>query len=423
MASTQNVGWTSRWTFILAATGSAVGLGNIWKFPYITGENGGGAFVILYLGCLLLLGVPIMIAEVMLGRKGQANPIKAMQNNNRAVNAHKGWTVIGMMGVSAGLLILMYYSVVAGWSLQYVYESFAGQHVGMTSESVGANFSSLTGAFGTQLALHSAFMVLVAGVVVGGVTNGIGKAVEYLMPALFIMLIVLLGYSFSQGDFAAGFNFLLSVDFSKVTGNSVLIALGQAFFTLSLGMGSIMAYGAYMPKDASIPKTVVMIALLDSAVALIAGLAIFPIVFANGMEPASGPGLMFITLPVAFGNIWGGAVFGGIFFLLVAVAALSSAISLLEPGIAWLEQSGLSRRNATLILGFLCWAGGIGSIYSSEIFDMLDNITSKRLSWPSYSRFFNALKTESLSTTVPALWAKKLRKENKLEDSSISFPR
>ncbi|WP_372749561.1 sodium-dependent transporter [Litorivivens sp.] len=368
--------WTKRWTFILAATGSAVGLGNIWKFPYITGEYGGGAFVLIYLACILLVGVPVMIAEVMLGRSTRANPVDAMLILTERENAPKLWSIVGIGGVIGGLLILMFYSVVAGWALDYSWQSLTAQYDGLPAPAIEANFDDVAGSFARQWGWQSLFVLLTGGVIAAGVTGGIGRAVEILMPLLIVFLLILLGYSWATGDFITSLKFMFTPDFSKLTTEAVLVALGHAFFTLSLGMGAIMAYGAYMPGEHSIGKTVITIGFLDTAIALIAGMAIFPLVFANNLEPSSGPGLMFVSLPIAFAHMPGGMVFGSIFFILVSIAALSSSISLIEPGVAWLERHGIHRKVGTTGAALIGWLGGIGCIYSSDFFNSLDHITA-----------------------------------------------
>ncbi len=368
--------WHSRWTYILATTGAAVGLGNIWKFPYIAGENGGGAFVLMYLVCILLLGIPIMIAEVLLGRKGRANPIHAMIKHARTVDASKGWSFIGIMGVAAGLMILMYYSVVAGWALDYVWQSATGAYMDKSPQDIAAGFGVLADDNQRQLTWHSLFLLLTCIIVGLGVTQGIGNAVNILMPLLFLLLLGLLVYAYQHGDFNRALDFMFSPDFSKLTGKSVLIAMGHAFFTLSLGMGTVMIYGSYMPQEGSIPGAVVTVGFLDTAIALVAGMTIFPLVFASGLEPGSGPGLLFESIPIAFSGMWNGVIFGTGFFILVSIAALSSAISLIEPGVAWLEQLGIKRIVATLGLAVLVWVGGFASIYEGSVFDTLDYVTA-----------------------------------------------
>lgn len=371
--------WANRWTFILAATGSAVGLGNIWKFPYITGENGGGAFVLVYLVCIALVGIPVMMAEVLIGRRGRMSPINSMRYVTSEAGLHGAWTGIGWMGVLAGLMIMAFYSVVAGWALNYVFATGVGAFGGADGTAANDAFGELLANPHRQLAFHTLFTVMTLGVVAAGVTRGLGMVARVLMPFLFIVLVVLLGYGIVKGDFVAGFSFLFDFKFDKLSWAGVLVALGHAFFTLSLGMGAIMAYGAYMPDHASVGRTIITVGILDTVVALVAGLAIFPIVFATpGLEASSGPGLMFVSLPVAFGNMAGGQVFGTLFFILVSVAAWSSAVSLIEPGVAWLvESKRFNRFSATLLLATLAWGGGVASIYASVVFDTLDFLTSQ----------------------------------------------
>lgn len=384
--------WTKRWTFVLAASGSAVGLGNIWKFPYITGENGGSAFVLIYLACILLIGIPIMIAETMLGRRGRKSPIHTMRDMVTASNASGIWLIVGIMGTLAGVLILSYYSVIAGWALAYIPKLASGEFNGATGALANSIFGGEQGflsQYYTLIFWHSLFTIITVYVVAQGIEAGLERAVRFLMPALVVLLLVLLVYSAMEGAFAQGVAFLFTFDASKLSWNSALVALGHAFFTLSLGMGSIMAYGAYMPKEDSITKTITIIAVLDTGIALVAGLVIFPLVFAHGLEPSAGPGLMFISLPLAFGHITGGQLFGALFFTLVAFAAWTSAIALIEPGVAWLiERFGFSRRKAALTLGGSAWALGLGSVFSFNIwqhyklmgmftvFDGLDFLTS-----------------------------------------------
>lgn len=361
--------WSSRFAFILAATGSAVGLGNIWKFPYITGENGGGAFVLVYLLCVLLIGIPIMMAETMLGRRSRQNPINTMVTLSEEAGADKNWHYLGWMGVIAGFLILSYYSVIAGWASAYVLKAFTGSFFGADATTIKGLFDNFM-ASPIQLTFwHSLFMLATMLVVVRGVNTGLEKAVRFLMPSLFVLLILMVAYAMTFDDYYdKGIKFLFTPDFSKLTANGVLTAMGHAFFTLSLGMGAIMIYGSYLPKDVSIAKTAILIAGTDTAVALLAGIAIFPIVFAAGLEPASGPGLIFQTLPIAFGNMTGGWLFGILFFVMLVFAALSSSISLIEPAVAWLiENKDMSREQACIRSGLVTWLLGLGTIFSFNI--------------------------------------------------------
>ncbi len=360
--------WSSRWVFVLAAAGSAVGLGNIWKFPYIAGENGGGAFVLVYLLCIALVGIPIMMAEVLLGRRGRRSPINTLRFLTQEGHHHPAWEYLGWAGVVAGFLILSYYSVIAGWALSYLVWHITGTFQGIDAAGAQQFFADLTGSPERLLAWHTIFMVMTTLVVARGVRSGLEQAVRVMMPALFVLLLVLVGYAATTGHFGEGLAFLFTPDFHRLSGNSVLIALGHAFFTLSLGMGAIMVYGSYMPHGASISRSTLMIAGADTLVALLAGMAIFPVVFANGLEPGAGPGLLFQTLPLAFGQMPWGSLFGALFFLLVTFAAWTSAISLVEPTVAWLvENHGFTRAWAALATGLAAWVLGLATIFSFNI--------------------------------------------------------
>jgi NSS family neurotransmitter:Na+ symporter len=380
--------WSTRMAFILAATGSAVGLGNIWKFPYITGENGGGAFVLVYLFCIFLIGIPVMMAEILLGRRGRQSPINTMRTLATEENLTAFWKYLGWMGVLAGFLILSYYSVIAGWALAYIFRSASGMFTGATAVEAQNIFSELIADPERLLAWHTIFIIMTTIVVARGVRSGLEKAVRYLMPLLIAILLLLLGYAMSEGAFQQGLHFLFDPDFSKLTGTAILTAMGHSFFTLSLGMGAIMVYGSYLPKKTSITKVTIIVAMADTAVALIAGMAIFPIVFANGLEPAAGPGLIFQTLPIAFGQMPGGDFFGPLFFVLLVFAAWTSAISLIEPAVAWLvENHGQTRIYASVVVGMVTWFMGLVTVFSFNIwadfkiwgltpFDILDKLTS-----------------------------------------------
>lgn len=361
--------WSSRLMFILAAAGSAVGLGNIWRFPYVAGENGGAAFVLAYLVCIALMGLPIMVAEITLGRAGRKSPINSMQDLVRRSGAWRGWQAVGWLGALAGFLILSFYAVIAGWAVAYLFEMASGAFVGQDAAYASATFTELTGNVWTVVGWHTLFMALTVFIAARGVGAGLEMTVKYLMPTLFVLLILLvLWAATSSGHFMEGLDFLFAFKADQFSANSILMAMGQAFFTLSLGMGAIMAYGAYLPKSASIGSSAATIAVLDTLVALLAGMVIFPIVFANGLEPSAGPGLMFITLPLAFGQMAGGQIFGTLFFLLVVFAAITSAISLVEPAIAWLvERLDFSRVAAALLVGGLGWLCGLGSAFSFNI--------------------------------------------------------
>ncbi|MEN8712498.1 MAG: sodium-dependent transporter [Arenicellales bacterium] len=386
--------WSNRWAFILAATGSAVGLGNIWKFPYIAGEYGGGAFVLIYLFCVALIGIPIMMAEVMLGRRGRQSPINTMRTLAKEEGRHGIWSWIGWMGVLAGFLILSYYSVIAGWALAYVFRVGSGMLQAADSAGIQNIFTELVSDPEKLLAWHTMFLVMTMVVVARGVKQGLEKAVRFLMPLLLILLLILVGYAMNTGHFGDAVDFLFKPDFSKLTGGAILTAMGHAFFTLSLGMGAIMIYGSYLPANTSIAKTSIIISVADTLVALLAGLAIFPIVFSfPELTPGAGPGLIFQTLPLAFANMPGGLIFGTLFFILIVVAAWTSSISLIEPAVAWLiENRGMTRVKAAVWTGIATWLVGIATVLSfshwafdfnflgavkhNGVFDILDILTA-----------------------------------------------
>ncbi len=383
--------WTTRLAFILAATGSAVGLGNIWRFPYIAGENGGGAFVLVYLGCILLIGLPVMMAEILLGRRGRQSPINTMSALAREEGLTRAWGMIGWIGVLAGFLILSFYSVVAGWSLSYVFKSGTGGFLGLDADGSESMFGNMLADPEALLAWHTIFMVMTAMVVARGVQSGLEKAVTILMPLLFVMLVVMVGYAMVEGQFLAGLEFLLYPDFSALSANAVLLAMGQAFFTLSLGMGAIMIYGSYLQSDASIARTSAAVVGADTLVAIMAGLAIFPIVLGAGLSAEQGPGLIFVTLPLAFADMPGGLYFGTMFFVLLVFAAWTSAISIIEPAVAFLvENMGLTRVMATAMIAIGAWFLGIGALLSLNVWsdytlfdmgilDLLDYVTANIL--------------------------------------------
>ncbi len=380
--------WSSRFAFILAATGSAVGLGNIWKFPYITGANGGGAFVLVYLMCVAFIGIPIMMAETMLGRRTRQDPVNTMEQLTEEAGADKRWHYLGWLGISAGIMILSYYSVIAGWASAYVIKAVTGSFFNADAAAIKGIFDAFVGSPMQLIFWHSLFMAATMLIVVRGVNNGLEYAVRHLMPGLFGLMVLLLAYAMTTSGYFQGLNFLFSPDFSKLTSDSVLTAMGQAFFTLSLGMGAVMVYGSYLSADVSIAKASIIIAAADTLVALLAGLIIFPIVFTHGLHPDSGPGLIFKTLPIAFGSMTGGWLFGILFFVVLAIAALTSSIALIEPAVAWLvESKGYSREKACIASGLVTWALGLGTVFSFNIwsgvkifdrtfFDLLDYLTA-----------------------------------------------
>jgi NSS family neurotransmitter:Na+ symporter len=356
--------WSSRMAFVLAVTGSAVGLGNVWKFPYVAGQNGGGAFVIVYLLCVVLIGMPVMMSEILIGRRGRRNPVATMALLGEEEGSSSRWQFVGGMGVLAGILILSYYSVIAGWTLAYIVKSATGVFTGADAAIVGQQFGGFVGDWRAVAFCHTLFMGLTIFVVMRGVERGLEQAVRFMVPALF------------------------TPDFSKLTWDSVLAAMGQAFFTLSIGMGAIMAYGAYLPEETSIIGASGAVVTADTLIAILAGLVIFPLVFANGLDPADGPGLVFQTLPLALGQMPGGAFFSTLFFVLLSFAAWTSALGLMEPAVAWLvERFNKTRAQAAVIIGGLIWLLGFGtvfsfnvfanlSVYKGTVFDNLDHLTN-----------------------------------------------
>ena len=366
--------WIGKWTFILAATGSAVGLGNIWGFPYKAGTNGGGAFVLIYLLCILMIGIPIMISEIIIGRRSGNSPINAMKKTAIASDSSSLWQFVGWSGITAGILILSFYSVIAGICMNYIFISAFSS--GATSST--DQFSEVISSPLNLILWHTLFMFLTALIVSAGVKDGIGRMVKILMPMLGFLMIFMVIYSMINGNFSQAMSFLFAPDFSSITSETLLQAMGQAFFSLSLGMGSIMAYGAYMPKDQKVINTSFTVGSLDTLIAMLAGLAIFPIIFAFNLEPNSGPGLVFISMLSAFNQMQFGQIIGPLFFILLSIAALSSSISLLEPGVAYLaEEDILSRKKSAQVISFFIWILGIGSALSFNIWSDFKLISDK----------------------------------------------
>ena len=377
--------WSSGTTFILAAVGAAVGLGNIWRFPYVVGVSGGGAFVLVYVLCVILIAVPILIGELLIGRLGSKSPPVAMADVAEDSGRSRHWSIVGWMGVATGFLIATYYSMIAGWVLAYIFKAASG-FGGASSADVAAQFDSLKASPWTLTGWHTVFLFCTMFIVARGLQGGIEKAVKFMMPSLFIMLLVMIGYAAYAGDFGRALEFLFSPDFSKIVrtyeidfftppvefrfinGPVVLLAIGQAFFSIGVAMGLMMVYGSYVPKSVSLPKASVIIALADTLVAILAGLMIFPIVFANNLDEAEGPGLIFQTLPTAFADMPGGQIFGALFFVLLAFAAITSSISIIEPIVAYSrDKLGMSRIKGCIVFGTLAWLIGMLSVLSLNI--------------------------------------------------------
>jgi NSS family neurotransmitter:Na+ symporter len=365
--------------FILAAAGSAIGLGNIWKFPYMAGKYGGGAFVLMYLACIAVIGIPILVSEILIGRDARRNPVgafKALSGGNRF------WTSVGFLGVASGFVILSYYSVVGGWTVDYFTKSAAGSYLEADPSKIDEIFSQMLANPWEQAVWHTVFMAATMGIVVFGVKEGLERWIEVLMPLLLVLLGVLVVYGLAAGDAAGGLGYLFLPDWGKFLTNEageytprpMLEAMGQAFFTLSLGMGAMITYGSYLGERESIPGSVLMVTLLDTAIALLASIAIFTIVFQYDLDPkAAGPGLVFQVLPLAFSKMPGGRFIGTAFFLLLSFAALTSAISLLEVVVAhFIDDRKWARRTATVIMGTVIWGLGLFSAFS---YNLLGNVT------------------------------------------------
>ncbi|MBS9405025.1 sodium-dependent transporter [Halomonas sp. TRM85114] len=365
--STHNV-WTHKGTFLLAAVGSAVGLGNLWRFPYLAGENGGGAFILIYALTIFAVGIPILIAETMLGRASRLSPIMGMRHLTRTHNTSRAWETIGWLGAASAFLILSFYSVIAGWALHYTWQMFTGSLVGADAETISAGFDALLASPGLLTLYHTLF-IIASGLIVGmGIHKGIESGLRIMMPALFVILLVVLFYSIANGDIGAAASFLFTFNLADLSLEGWLEAMGQSFFTLSLGMGAIMAYGAYMSSAASLTRTAIAVAFVDTAVAMVAGLAIFALVFGADLDAGQGPGLMFVTLPLAFAEMPFGALVGGVFFILVLGAAISSSISLIEPVAAYLvERFDMTRPQAVALMVVASWAMGLLTVLSFNL--------------------------------------------------------
>lgn len=375
--------WGSKLGFILAAAGSAVGLGNIWRFPYLTGQHGGAAFVCVYVAIVFLIGFSVMVAEMAIGRKAQLNAVGAFQKVKGGA-----WPLVGWMGVLAGFLILSYYSVIGGWTIKYFFWSFTG----LMGQAGAGKAGDVFGGFVTNtpevIAYHAVFMAMTIWIVYKGVGEGIEKYCKIMMPALFVILIILIIRSVTLEGAGKGIEFYVKPDFSKLTGKAVGAALGQAFFSLSLGMGCMLTYGSYVDKRTPLPSSAIQVCVIDTSVAILAGFAIFPAVFAFGVEAGAGPGLTFVTLPSVFAKMPGSSIWSALFFLLLFFAAITSAISLLEVVSAYFIDSGWTRPRAALVMGILMFLLGIPSAMSlagapkiagKDFLDAMDFIASNVL--------------------------------------------
>ncbi len=360
----QRGSWSSNIGFVLAAAGSAIGLGNLWKFPYLAGKNGGGAFVIVYLSLVIILGFSLMLAEMVIGRRGKSDAFGSYNN------IKKGWGFIGIFGILACFIIYSYYTVIAGWIIKYIVEFIFN---GGVHGDISGYFSNFISSGISPIMYSAVVLVLTAVIVLKGVSGGIEKASKIMMPTLFIFMFIIVLRSVTLPNAGVGIEFFLKPDFSKITGGVVLAALGQVFFSLSLGMGAMITYGSYLPNDTKLVKNSFIIPALDTLIALLAGLAILPAVFSFGLEPTAGPGLIFITLPKVFAAMPFGFIFGLIFFILVLFAAITSTISLLEVVVSFVvDQIKIERKKATILVTLAIF---LVSIPNSNSFGSMANTT------------------------------------------------
>jgi len=357
--------WSGRLAFILASIGAAVGLGNIWKFPYTLGSSGGSAFVLVYVLAILLVATPIMLAEMIIGRHAHRSAPSAMRELALQQGGSGHWAVVGWMGLFALFLVLSFYSVIAGWTAAYLFKIGSGSMSGLSPDEVGGDFGTFLHSPGQMIVWHALFTGATVYVVSRGVRIGLERLVRILMPALFITLVALVINSAITGDFATAVAFLFTADLSKITPEVVLAAVGQAFFSVNVGVGAVLTYSAYLPKDVNLFRSAITVSAGDTLVALLAGLAIFPIVFANGLDPTEGPGLIFVTLSTAFAKMPGGSVVGAGFFLMIIFAALTSSISMLETMTARLNEiRGMSRVKASVLIGCGTFLLGLVTVFS-----------------------------------------------------------
>lgn len=357
--------WSSGFTFLAAAIGSAVGISNVWKFTFVAGENGGGAFVLVYVAAVALVALPALIAEFLLGRRGGASVVRSMELLHARDGIGRAWRCYGQMAALGAFIALSFYAVVAGWTIDYFFRSLASDGRGLSSVQAGAALDALLASAPRMMLSQAVFLALTGITVAAGLHRGLERALRWLTPSLFVLLLILLVYALFAGDVGAGLRFMFVPDVSRLNAQTVLVAVGQAFFSLGIGLGVLFTIGAYMDEAESIVRAGIIVAIADVAVALLAGLAIFPLVFANGLSPAEGPGLIFATLPVAFGQMPGGGLVGPLFFVLLAVAALTSAITILETVVVTIEDyTGRDRRAIAAFTTALLWLAGLGTVYS-----------------------------------------------------------
>ena len=364
--------WSSRFAFLMASVGFAVGLGNIWRFPYVTGENGGAAFVLIYLACAFGIGAPVLIAEILIGRRGQGSPPSAVASVAVKSGRSRHWRFIGGMGLLAAYTIEIVYAVVVGWVLWYLFKAVTTGFIGMDGVAAALEFEAVLADNLGMLFWTLVGLAITGLIIYSGLKDGIERAVSVMMPLMFLLLVGLAGYNYFAGGFAEAVTWLFTPDFSKIGPTSVLAAIGQAFFSISVAMGGMMTYGSYLPRSTSIGSSVLIIVLADTCVALLAGLVIFPAVFHHGLDPAAGAGLIFQTLPVAFAQMPGGYAFSILFFVVLAVAGITSMVGLVETVNHWVEERfGIPRhKSALLVVGSIA----VLSVFSALSYNLLGDM-------------------------------------------------
>lgn len=365
--------WSSRFSFLMASVGFAVGLGNIWRFPYVTGENGGAAFVLVYLACAFGIGVPILMAELLVGRRGQGSPPQAMVNVARESARSASWGWVGIMGLLAAFTIEVVYAVVVGWVLWYLFKAVTTGFVDVDGLAASAQFDAVLDNNIGMVFWTLVGLAITGFIIYSGVKDGIERAVTIMMPLMFLLLLGLAGYNYFAGGFEEAVAWLFTPDFSKIGPTTVLAAVSQAFFSIGVAMGGMMTYGSYLPRSISISQSVLIVVVADTFVALLAGLVIFPAVFHNGLDPAEGAGLIFHTLPVAFAQMPGGYVFSVMFFLMLTVAGITSMVGLVESVNFWVEERfGIPRKkSAVLVIGSIA----VLSVLSALSYNVISEFT------------------------------------------------
>lgn len=359
--------WSSKFVFLLAAVGAAVGLANIWKFPYTAGQHGGGGFMLVYFVAIIFISFPVVVTELLLGRRGKAGPVTSLVNVAKEAQRSHLWGLAAYAGTLSAVLVMGFYFVITGWIIYYGLQMLTGEMRGLSPDEIAQFFDELTHNETRTTVYHSFAAFITWVVVAAGLKNGIERFVRYLMPVLLVLLIIISIYAAVYGDLLAALRFLFQVKFEEITAKTVLYASGQAFFTVGAGSCVMIVYGAYLPRSVSIIKSSMQVVAADTAVALLAGIAIFPLVFAFNLQATEGPGLLFVTLPIVFSQSLTGTIVGAAFFLMVAIAAITSAIAIVQPPVIWLERHfRMQRVGASMLAIFVIWLLGLGTVCSFD---------------------------------------------------------